>query len=192
MARRGTHDRGEPPPDPPRWYRVEEVTVIRAPRARRLPRLVSKLRGASLARVTIVVTAAAFVVATVIASLALEDAGVSGATARAQAPGPIGVAAAYKYPLSCLIVTLAASDHDYARARLDRASPCWRYGVYQTTIFHRAGGVWRLVLNVHSYSCPVRSLPAIVEIELGVCPLRVQPAATPAGRPRWGTATYEP
>lgn len=193
MARRGTHNRGEPPPDPPRWYRVEEVTVIRGPRPRRLRRLVSKLRRTGVVRVTVVAVAAAAVVAGVTASLALEGKGVGDATAQARAPGPPAVAAAYQYPLSCLLVTLAASDRDYARARLDPASPCWRHGIYQATIFPRADGVWRLVLDAaHSYSCPVRSLPAIVQIGLGVCPLSGQPAASPAGRPRWGATIYEP
>jgi hypothetical protein len=88
--------------------------------------------------------------------------------AGARIAGPAGVAAAYRYPLSCLTVKVA--DHDaYARAWLDRASPCWRYGAYVTAIFHRVDGTWRIVLDTATYSCPVRSLPTVVQAQLSVC-----------------------
>jgi hypothetical protein len=80
------------------------------------------------------------------------------------------VAAAYRYPVNCLTVTIATSDPTYARAELDRASPCWRYGAYVTVIFHRVAGRWREVLDSARYSCPVASLPAVVQAQLGVCP----------------------
>ncbi len=89
---------------------------------------------------------------------------------RSQLPGAAGVAAAYRYPLHCLSVVTAASDPTYARAELDRASPCWRYGGYVTAIFHRAGGAWRLVLDAGSYTCPLASLPAVVQAQLALCP----------------------
>jgi hypothetical protein len=83
--------------------------------------------------------------------------------------GPIGVAAAYRYPLACLSVTIVTGDPAYAAARLNRVSPCWRYGVYTTTIFHRVAGVWRMVLQTSAPSCEVTSLPAPVRAQLGLC-----------------------
>jgi hypothetical protein len=80
------------------------------------------------------------------------------------------VAAAYRYPLRCLSVTTAPGDPAYARAELDRASPCWRYGAYVTAVFHRADGAWRLVLDAGSYRCPVASLPRVVQAQLALCP----------------------
>jgi hypothetical protein len=69
-------------------------------------------------------------------------------------------------------VTISTTDPTYARAELDRVSPCWRYGVYVTAIFHRVGGSWRPLLNSSRYSCPVASLPAVVQQQLAVCPER--------------------
>lgn len=89
--------------------------------------------------------------------------------AGARAAGPAGVAAAYRYPLGCLGVTISARNPAYASARLDRASPCWRYGVYVTAIFHRVHGVWHLALEAASSSCPAVSLPAAVLAQLAVC-----------------------
>jgi hypothetical protein len=80
--------------------------------------------------------------------------------------GAAGVAAAYRYSLGCLSVTIAGG---YAAARLNRASPCWRYGVYVTTIFHRVRGVWRLVREASSRWCPPHSLPPAVRAQLAVC-----------------------
>jgi hypothetical protein len=41
-----------------------------------------------------------------------------------------------------------------------------------TAIFHRVGGSWRPLLNSSRYSCPVASLPAVVQQQLAVCPER--------------------
>ncbi len=87
--------------------------------------------------------------------------------------GRAGVAVAYQYPFRCLSVTISAIDPSYARAELDRASPCWRYGAYSIAVFHRVHGRWRTVLDTTSYSCPVASLPAAVQAQLGVCPRNV-------------------
>lgn len=92
--------------------------------------------------------------------------------------GPAGVAAAYRYPLSCLTVTISTRDPAYASARLNRASPCWRYGVYLTAIFHRVDGSWHEVLDANTYACPLVWLPAVVQTQLSVCPptARARPA----------------
>ncbi len=125
-----------------------EVTVIPGPRGgsleQRLPRI----------RVPAVVCG---VVATVLALAALGAAFAlrgGGRTSRGLAdeaaapvagalPGAAGVAAAYSYPLDCLSVTISSRDPAYATARLDRASPCWRYGDWGVAVFRRVDGAWR-------------------------------------------------
>ena len=97
--------------------------------------------------------------------------------------GPLGVAAAYGYPLRCLTITIAGSDPTYARADFDRTTPCGRYDGYATAIFHRVERRWRPVLNALSYTCPVASLPGPVQAELGVCPLS-QMAGAAGAHPR--------
>jgi hypothetical protein len=89
--------------------------------------------------------------------------------ARASTPGPVGVAAAYRYPRACLSVTTAEVDPAYAAVRLNRASPCWRYGVYVTAIFQRVAGVWRMVLDTTGAGCPMTSVPPSVLAQLGLC-----------------------
>jgi hypothetical protein len=84
-------------------------------------------------------------------------------------PGPVGVAAAYRYPRDCLSVTIPATDPVYAAVRLNRVSPCWRYGVYVTAIFHRVAGVWRMVLDVTGTGCPMTGIPSAVRAQLGLC-----------------------
>jgi hypothetical protein len=89
--------------------------------------------------------------------------------ARARAPGPVGVAAAYGYPLRCLSVAIALHDPRFARADFDHAVPCGRYAGDVTAIFRRLDGAWVPVLEATSYPCPVRSLPEQTQVELGVC-----------------------
>jgi hypothetical protein len=106
------------------------------------------------------------------------------AAAQVRNTGPVGVAAAYRYPLACLSVTIAPADPAYAAARLNRASPCWRYGVYATAIFHRVAGVWRMALETSGMSCASASIPAVVRAQLGLCKGgRPAPAASADGRP---------
>jgi hypothetical protein len=89
--------------------------------------------------------------------------------AEASTPGPVGVAAAYRYPRACLSVTIAATDPAYAAVRLNRVSPCWRYGVYVTAVFHRVDGVWRMVLDTTGAGCPMSAIPTTVRAQLGLC-----------------------
>jgi len=83
------------------------------------------------------------------------------------------VATAFRGPLRCLKLTFAASDPTYIRAELNRPSPCSR--AYTTTILHQVDGAWRPVLDTASYTCPVKSLPDVVQEELGVCPRTTPP-----------------
>jgi hypothetical protein len=90
-------------------------------------------------------------------------------SALARERGPAGVAAAYGYPLSCLSITILATDQAYARADFNHLRPCGRFTGYSTAIFHRVMGAWRPVLDAAAYVCPVASLPVNVQTELGVC-----------------------
>jgi hypothetical protein len=90
--------------------------------------------------------------------------------AAARDSGPLGVAAAYGYPLRCLSVTVAPGHRSYARADYNRVSACGRYDGTVTAIFHRVDGEWRPVLDVTGYSCPIASLSRAVAAELDVCP----------------------
>jgi hypothetical protein len=92
------------------------------------------------------------------------------ATAAIGASDPAAVAAAYRFPLRCLAVTFSAADPAYARVRLARARSCGRYGGWATVIFRHGRNGWRAVLQSADYLCPVRSLPAIVQAQLHVCP----------------------
>ena len=89
------------------------------------------------------------------------------AAAHMVAPRP--VEQAYRYPLGCLSVMIAATEHGHALAGLDHAGPCWRYGVFITVIFHRVDGVWMMGLEARSASCPPRSLPTLVRAHLADC-----------------------
>jgi hypothetical protein len=103
-----------------------------------------------------------------IAAAAVYDPG-SEVLSPAHASGAAGVAAAYGYPLRCLSVTTSSSNTSYARADFDRRSACGRYDWSVVAIFHRAGGLWRPVLDASTYRCPVASLPAAVQRQLSVC-----------------------
>jgi len=84
-------------------------------------------------------------------------------------------AAAYRYPLGCLGITLSADRS----SMLGRHSPCWRYGVYVTAVLHRVNGTWRLMLEATSPKCPTVSLPDIVRSALVTCERAA--AAAPSG-----------
>lgn len=104
-------------------------------------------------------------------SAAERDAPFAGAgTVALRSPGLDPIAAAYRHPLRCLTFTVSAADPAYARAQLDRAGRCALYTGWVPTIFRRVDGGWRAVLEEADYSCPVASLPAVVQAQLGVCP----------------------
>jgi hypothetical protein len=90
--------------------------------------------------------------------------------AAARDSGPLGVAAAYGYPLRCLSITIAPGHRSYARADYNRVSACGRYDGTVTAIFHRVDGEWRPVLDATGYACPIASLSRAVAAELDVCP----------------------
>lgn len=159
------------------------VTVIaHPPRSGRPPRTTIGFGGALAATIVAVLLATG--------SLGGDHSRVGPRDARARAPGPIGVAAAYGYPLRCLSVAIALHDPRFARADFDHAVPCGRYAGDPTAIFRRVDGAWTPVLDATSYPCPVRSLPVQVQVELGVClpPMAAHALRVP-GRSRVSPAT---
>jgi hypothetical protein len=171
-------------PMPNRWHGLEnppsdvEVTVLADParcplfgRIARLPQVVTRARSRARARA---IAGLALVVAAAVVALGGVAASERGGAAPRSSPtatdrGAAGVAAAYGFPRRCLAVTMLGNDPTYARADFNRASPCGRYDGIATAIFHRADGVWRPALVAATYSCPVRSLPRAVQVQLGVC-----------------------
>jgi hypothetical protein len=93
---------------------------------------------------------------------AVEDA--IGGVARNGA-GMAGVAAAYRYPLGCLGITLSAERN----SMVGRHSPCWHYGVYVTAVLAKVSGEWRLMLQATTPTCPAVTLPAVVRSALAGC-----------------------
>ena len=79
------------------------------------------------------------------------------------------VAAAYRYPLGCLGAALSGIRQPVVGGRLDRAGPCWRYGVYLTVVLRRVGRVWRMGLEAVSPSCPDLSVPSFVRAQVVAC-----------------------
>jgi hypothetical protein len=157
--------------------RVVRITVVADPDARTLrERITAPRRRLATCRVgrgwTIALCAlvlGAAVTGAVGASGGERRAGSGEPSAGAREAGPAGVAAAYGYPLRCLVVTILATEPAYARADFDHRSPCGRYTGDPTAIFHRARGAWRAVLETSAYFCPVASLPSAVSFALAVC-----------------------
>jgi hypothetical protein len=87
------------------------------------------------------------------------------------------IAAAYRYPLGCLGITLSADRSSMP----GRQSPCWRYGVYITAVLRQVNGVWRLMLQATSPRCPAVPLPNVVRSALISCERSPAPARAPSG-----------
>jgi hypothetical protein len=163
------------------------VTVETGPRRRASPGQMTALRRRAPVIAAVVIALLAAAAVEVVRSRGTGTAAppLHAQAAQASAPGPVGVAAAYRYPRACLSVTIAAADPAYAAVRLNRVSPCWRYGVYVTAIFHRVAGVWRMVLDTTGAGCPMTSIPETVRAQLGLCDSEVTPAGPgPDARPR--------
>lgn len=150
-----------------------QITLLPDPHDRMLERRVGIqgfTRGPATVVIVLVLAAAGVGVAVVGALAGGRDRAAGRDTARQELVGPAGVAAAYGYPLRCLSVTLAHTNHAYARADFDHRSACGRYDGSVTAIFSRIDGAWLPVLDASSYSCPVATLPTVVQTQLGVCP----------------------
>ncbi len=84
--------------------------------------------------------------------------------------GPDALAAAFRESMRCQTLTFASGDSSYFRATPDRTGDCRQYGPGRPVIYREVGREFRLVLGSTDYSCPVRSLPVVVQTDLGVCP----------------------
>jgi hypothetical protein len=80
------------------------------------------------------------------------------------------LAAEFRAALRCHTLTFAASDPAYVRAQPARTGACRQYGAAPTSIYREVNREFRLVLDTAAYSCPVRSLPRVVQAELHLCP----------------------
>jgi hypothetical protein len=166
MAQRSTPDGWGSPLDAPSNVRV---TVVPAPRAHHPVRPARDRRVTSRVGVgwTLLVASVVVVAAGAIIAVASRDRrpAVSAAAARPIDAGAARIAAAYRYPLGCLDITLSADRS----SMLGRHSPCWRYGVYVTAVLRQVNGVWRLMLEATSPRCPAARLPDIVRSALITC-----------------------
>ena len=98
----------------------------------------------------------------------------AGATVAATAAERSAIIRAFGDPATaapCLIVRLAASDHNYADVRFRMTSACQRWGFNGMNVLRRgAAGRWTVLFEGSSYKCPVARVPRAVQRDLGVCP----------------------
>jgi len=148
-----------------------QITVVADPAARplreRISHTLTPRRAGGLCGLAVVV-------AVTVAVLAVASSGGRGGAAPRTGSTPrdrgtAGVATAAGLPPRCAAVTMLENDPTYARADFNRASPCARHDAIATAIVHRAGGLWRSAMLAVEHSCPIRSLPRAVQVQLGVC-----------------------
>lgn len=155
---------------------VRPVRAVRAVRHPRRDRIRARVRAPLIVAAIAALVAAGAIVA--VAPWSGRPASVD--AVGAGGPRPVGspapategdttgvpqIAAAYRYPLGCLGITLSADRS----SMLGRHSPCWRYGVYVTAVLRRVNGVWRLALEATSPRCPAVPLPDVVRSALVSC-----------------------
>lgn len=175
MARRSTPDARPSFVHPPSNVQVTVVPGPRGPRSRAVRDRIRAVRTG----VVVIVASIAVVAAAGGGFVALAPRGGRAARPTAVQPsadtgsaGIDSIAAAYRYPLGCLGITLSADRS----MMLGRHSPCWRYGVYVTAVLRQVNGVWRLMLKATSPSCPAVVLPEIVRSALVTCERSAAPA----------------
>jgi hypothetical protein len=72
---------------------------------------------------------------------------------------------------SCLIVRLAASNHDYGDVRVRVTQTCQRWAFDGTNVLKRGpAGHWSVAFEGSSYRCPLPRIPRQVQRDLRVCP----------------------
>jgi hypothetical protein len=71
----------------------------------------------------------------------------------------------------CLIVSLAAANHNYATVRFRSTKGCIRWAFNGKNILRRGNhDRWTVVFEGSSYRCPLARIPGQVQRQLGVCP----------------------
>jgi hypothetical protein len=161
-----------------------QITVIPGPRTPGIRDRIADLRPKLSRRVTIALVVALAVAVVAVILVAVAPGGHAPVRQPAHPVAPLGItgpedpiAQAYRSPLRCLIMTVAATDPTYVRAVLNRANTCSRTSAWVTAILHQVDGMWRPVLVGTEHRCPVALIPAAVQAQLGVCPLRDRIAA---------------
>ncbi|HET6868323.1 MAG TPA: hypothetical protein VFH80_20575 [Solirubrobacteraceae bacterium] len=102
------------------------------------------------------------------------------------ARGPVGVAAAYGFPLGCMSVTIPAADRTYARADLSHVAGCGGNTGYAPAIFHYVAGRWRLVPDAIGYTCNPNAVPPVVDRALELCVGNIRQGCARIGTPVQG------
>lgn len=71
---------------------------------------------------------------------------------------------------SCLIVRLAASNHNYARVRPRQVSRCARWAFNGANALKRVtDDHWKIVFEGSAYRCPIAHVPRQVQRDLDIC-----------------------
>jgi hypothetical protein len=91
------------------------------------------------------------------------------------------IVAAKGDPARCLHLTISSADPTYVRVGFVSTSSCAQYEGNGVWVFHESGGTWSQAFDASSYKCPVASLPAAVQTDLGVCRATSTPASPPSG-----------
>lgn len=71
---------------------------------------------------------------------------------------------------SCLIVRLAASNHNFGTVRVWPSASCQRWAFNGVNVLKRgSSGHWKVVFEASAYRCPVPRIPRVVQRQLDVC-----------------------
>ena len=71
----------------------------------------------------------------------------------------------------CLVVRLAASNHNYATVRFVRSTRCRRWAFNGINVIKRkTDNHWKVLFEGSAYACPLARIPRQVQRDLRVCP----------------------
>jgi hypothetical protein len=71
---------------------------------------------------------------------------------------------------SCLIVRLAASNHNYAAVRFRTVRSCQKWAFTGVNALKRVkDNHWKVAFEGSAYRCPVAHVPRRVQRDLGIC-----------------------
>jgi hypothetical protein len=108
--------------------------------------------------------------------LVLTTAIAAGAGAKTVAPTRAqraGVLKAFGDPPAaspCLIVRIAASQHNYGEVHFRTTRKCLKWAFNGVNVIEHVNGTrWRILFEGSAYKCPVARIPRSVQRDLGVC-----------------------
>lgn len=71
----------------------------------------------------------------------------------------------------CLVVRIAASNHNYGTVRFRMTHDCQKWAFNGVNVLERVGqSRWRIRFEASAYRCPIARVPRSVQRDLGVCP----------------------